>query len=134
MGSLKGIGIMTNRLLIVLGFGLVLARAAIADTPAPVSTAQAPLATGKAVAPATKPAKSIQPMEMTCEEFLSYDEITRPQIVFLSEGLNGNGKPGHAVFDIERTNSLVPVLIEDCQREPKTSYWQKMKSEFKRIF
>ncbi len=29
--------------------------------------------------------------------------------------------------------SLVPILIEDCQREPKTSYWQKMKSEFKKL-
>jgi hypothetical protein len=132
---------MTNRLLIALGFALVLAGAAYADTAGPVKTAETPVVTQKAATvPATpvKAAKAIEPMQMTCEEFLSYDEVTRPQIVFLSEGLNskgkGKGKPNNAVFDIEQTNTLVPVLIEDCQREPKTSYWQKMKKEFERVF
>ncbi len=125
---------MTSRALITLGCALTLAGAAIADTTAPVKTAETPVVPEKMTSVTTKPAKAIKPMEMTCEEFLSYDEVTRPQIVFLSEGLNGEGKPNDAVFDIEQTNTLVPVLVEDCQREPKTSYWQKMKNEFKKTF
>lgn len=132
---------MTNRVLIALGIGLVLASAAYADTAEPVKTTESPVVTQKAATvPATpvKAAKKIKPMQMTCEEFLAYDEVTRPQIVFLSEGLNGKGKgkgkSDDAVFDIEQTNTLVPVLVEDCQREPKTSYWQKVKNEFKRVF
>lgn len=125
---------MTNRVLIAFGCGLALAGAAIADTTGPVKTAQAAAVTQKMASVPAKPATAIKPMKMTCEEFLSYDEITRPQIVYLSEGLYGKDKSDSAVFDIERTNRLVPILIEECQREPKTSYWQKMKSEFNRIF
>jgi len=36
--------------------------------------------------------KAVKATELTCEEFLSYDEVTRPQIVYWSEGLNGKGK------------------------------------------
>jgi hypothetical protein len=125
---------MTNRALIALACALTLAGAAIADTTAPDKGAEIPVVLKKMDSVPTKPAKAIKPMEMTCEEFLSYDEITRPKIGFLSEGLNGKGKSDHSVFDIERTNSLVPVLIQECQREPKTSYWQKMKSAFKSVF
>jgi acid stress chaperone HdeA len=38
------------------------------------------------------------------------------------------------VFDVETTNRLVPVLIEDCKQEPKASFWTKMKVELKKVF
>ena len=116
---------MKNIALMAIGLSAAVATAAMAATPAmPDKSAMA----------TAKPAKAIKPAELTCEEFLSYDEVTRPQIVYWSEGLNGKGKPEDAVIDVERTNRLVPVLVEDCTREPKSSYWQKMKQEFKRIF
>jgi hypothetical protein len=31
-------------------------------------------------------------------------------------------------------NRLVRVLVEDCTKEPKSSYWKKMKQESKRVF
>jgi hypothetical protein len=96
--------------------------------------ADAPSTTDKSLMATPKPAKAIKPTELTCEEFLSYDEVTRPQIVYWSEGMNGNGKPTEGVIDVERTNRLVPVLVEDCTKEPKSSYWQKLKQEFKRVF
>jgi acid stress chaperone HdeA len=111
--------------LLTIGLAVLLASSASADTPAK---------SDKAAPVAAKPAKAIKPMELTCEEFLSYDEVTRPQIVYWSEGLNGKGKPDSAVIDVERTNSLVPVLVEDCRQEPKTSYWTKLKQEFKKTF
>jgi hypothetical protein len=126
---------MKNRVFITLTCALAMtSAAAIADTAAANKTAEPSVAAPKTTPIAGASAKTIKPMQMTCEEFLSYDEVTRPQIVFLSEGLNGKGKAGDAVFDIERTNTLVPILVEECQREPKTSYWQKMKNEFKRVF
>jgi acid stress chaperone HdeA len=81
-----------------------------------------------------KSTKPIKPTAMTCEEFLSYDEVTRPQIVYWSEGMNRKGKPEDAFIDVDRTNRLVPVLVEDCTKEPSASYWTKMKQEFKKIF
>jgi hypothetical protein len=87
-----------------------------------------------ASATSQKSAKAIKPTALTCEEFLSYDEVTRPQIVYWSEGMNRQGKPEDAVIDVDRTNRLVPVLVEDCTKEPSASYWTKMKQEFKKIF
>lgn len=108
--------------LLAIGLTVAMANSVMADTPA------------KPAMPTAKPAKAIKPTELTCQEFLSYDEVTRPQIVYWSEGLNGKGKPEDAVIDVERINSLVPVIVEDCIKEPKSSYWQKMKQEFKKIF
>jgi acid stress chaperone HdeA len=111
--------------LMAVAISVAMANSALADTPAK---------TANPTATSAKPVKAVKPTELTCEEFLSYDEVTRPQIVYWSEGLNGKGKPEDAVIDIDRINSLVPVLVEDCTREPKSSYWQKMKRDIKRIF
>lgn len=81
-----------------------------------------------------KSTKSIKPTTLTCEEFLAYDEVTRPQIVYWSEAMNRKGKPEDAVLDVDRINRLVPVLVEDCTKEPSASYWTKTKQEFKKIF
>jgi acid stress chaperone HdeA len=108
-----------------IGISVATASSALADTPAKAadSTATNP-----------KPVKTLKPIELTCEEFLSYDEVTRPQIVYWSAGLNGKGKPDDAVIDIDRINSLVPVIVEDCTKEPKSSYWQKIKRDIKKTF
>jgi len=39
---------------------------------------------------------------------LSYDEATRPQIVYWPEAINGKGKPESATIDVERVNGMVP--------------------------
>jgi hypothetical protein len=98
---------------------------AIADTPTQAD---------KGTTTTSNTAKVIKPTTITCQEFLAYDEVTRPQIVYWSEGLNRKGKPKDAVIDIDRINNLVPVLVDDCTKEPQSSYWQKMKREMKRIF
>jgi acid stress chaperone HdeA len=100
-----------------LGLQFVVATAAFADTPA-MATYTAP----------------IKPMTMTCRDFLSYDVVTRPQIVYWSEALNQKGKPQDAQIDVDSINSLVPVLVQDCQREPQSSFWTKMKNDFKSAF
>ncbi len=90
------------------------------------------LATGGS-ALADAPAKSahvVKPQEMTCEDFLSFDEVTRPQIVYWSEGFTHKDKVANIAFDVDRTNSLVPILVEACTKEPHASYWAKMKKQF----
>jgi|SRR5665213_1131646 len=105
-----------------------IAGAAVADTPPPTSSMAMSATTRDAKH--AKSAKAVKPTEMTCEEFLSYDEVTRPEIVFLSEGLKGKAKAKDTVVDVDRIHTLVPVLIEDCKNEPKASFWQKLKSRF----
>ncbi len=101
----------------ILGLPLVAATAASAATSAPAkSTAQ------------------VKPMTMTCKDFLSYDVVTRPQIVYWSEALKHKGKPEDAVIDVDQINSLVPVLVQDCQRVPRASFWTRMKQDIKSAF
>lgn len=84
---------------------------------------------------ASKPAaKAANPSKMTCREFLEFDEVTRPQIVYWSEGYTKKGKPEDAVIDIDTTNRLVPVVVADCTNEPTASFWSKVKMEFKKVF
>ncbi len=95
----------------------------------------AALALASAAAPALADAastKMVKPAALTCEDFLAFDDVTRPEIVYWSEGLTRKGKPEDAVFDIERTNRLVPVLVEDCTKEPKASYYKKVKEAVKK--
>jgi acid stress chaperone HdeA len=99
------------------------------------STMAGPLATSTMPAKADKAAaKGIKPEKLRCEEFLALDDVTRPALVYWAEGVNSKGKPEDAVFDVETTNRLVPVLIEDCKQEPKASFWTKMKVELKKVF
>lgn len=115
---------MNHLALLAIGFSLT-SSAAVADAPAAAAKPET-----AAAAPTTAPAKALKPGQIKCEDFLMYDDITRPQIVGWSEGAVHKGKPGEEVFDVERTNTLVPILVEECTREPKASYWQKFKAEW----
>ena len=121
---------MKNVALLAMAMSAAVTGLAMADTPTKADTT-AMTSKNDAKETAPKTGKAVKPTEMTCEEFLSYDEVMRPQIVYLSEGLNRKGKPEEAVIDVDRINSLVPVLIEDCKKAPQSSYWQKMKARFK---
>ena len=100
-----------------LGLPLVVAAAASGATPPPA-----------------KPTPPLKPMTMTCSDFLTYDVVTRPQIVYWSEALNQKGKPENSVIDVDRINSLVPVLVQECQREPRSSFWTRLKQGIKDTF
>jgi hypothetical protein len=81
-----------------------------------------------------KPVSGTKPAKMTCEEFLALDEVARPKLVYWAEGANRKGKPEDAVFDVETTDRLVPVLVEVCTKAPRESFWTKAKAEFKKVF
>jgi acid stress chaperone HdeA len=83
-------------------------------------------------ATAGKPPTSIRPARLTCQDFLSFDELTRPKIVYWSQGLIRKGNADHAVFDVDMANSLVPYLVEECTRHPRASYWKTMQDRLKR--
>jgi acid stress chaperone HdeA len=110
--------------LTTIGVSMLLAGSALADTPAMPSTTDH----------AAKTSKPIKPAKLSCEEFLAFDEVSRPAVVYWAEGVNSKGKPEDGVIDIERTNRLVPVLVDDCKKEPKTSFWAKMKMELQKVF
>jgi len=71
-----------------------------------------------------------KPAKMTCEEFLMLDDMVKPKVVYWAEGFNRKGKPVDAVVDIDATDKLVPVLVTECQKTPKATFWQKIKKHF----
>jgi acid stress chaperone HdeA len=76
--------------------------------------------------PAVAPSKIVKPGALTCEAFLMYDDVTRPQIVFWTEGSTKKGKPGEEVLDVDRTNTLVPMIVDECTRAPKAAFIKKV--------
>ena len=68
-----------------------------------------------------------KPAKMTCEEFVSLDDAVKPKVVYWTEGFNHKGKPVDAIVDIDSTDKLIPVLVTECQKTPKASFWQKLK-------
>lgn len=71
-----------------------------------------------------------KPAKMTCEEFLLLDDVVKPKVVYWTEGFNHKGKPVDAVVDIDAIDKLVPVLVTECQKTPKATFWQKAKKHF----
>jgi acid stress chaperone HdeA len=88
---------------------------AFADAPAAMS----------ATTPAVTAPKIVKPGALTCEEFLTYDDVTRPEIVYWAEGASKKGKPGEAIIDVDRTNTLVPMVIDECTHTPKAAFIAK---------
>ncbi len=75
-----------------------------------------------------KPVKS-----WTCEDFLALDESFKPTAIGFAEALNKKDKPEDAVLDVDGTEKVIPLVIEACKQNPKESFAQKVKSEWKKV-
>lgn len=83
-----------------------------------------------AALPAPVFAATPKPAKMTCNEFVMLDDAVKPKVVYWAEGFNRKGKPVDAVVDFDVTDKLVPVIVDECQKTPKDSFWQKIKKHF----
>ncbi len=72
--------------------------------------------------------------KMTCEEFVMFDETIKPKVVYYGVAYARGGKPESAVIDVEGTEKITPIIVDVCKKEPKASFWQKLKAEVKKIF
>ena len=70
---------------------------------------------------------------MTCEDFLGIEDSIKPKMVYWAVAYGKGGKPQSAILDVEATEKVIPVLIDECKQAPKASFWQKMKAEFKKL-
>ena len=75
--------------------------------------------------PPAAPKKVVKLETLTCEDFITYDDVTRPQLVFWTEGATKKGKPGEEIIDMDRTHDLVPIVVDECTRTPKASFVKK---------
>ena len=69
--------------------------------------------------------------KLTCEDFIGIDDVIKPQYVIAAVAYTKGGKAKNAVIEVVDTETLVPFLIEECQKAPKESFWAKLKSKLK---
>ena len=69
--------------------------------------------------------------KLTCEDFIGIDDVIKPQYVIAAVAHTKGGKAKNAVIEVVDTKTLVPFLVEECQKAPKESFWAKLKSKLK---
>ncbi|MDD5322586.1 MAG: HdeA/HdeB family chaperone [Methylococcales bacterium] len=69
--------------------------------------------------------------KLTCEDFIGIDDVIKPQYVIAAVAYTKGGKAKNAVIEVVDTDTLVPFLVEECQKAPKESFWAKLKSKLK---
>jgi acid stress chaperone HdeA len=67
--------------------------------------------------------------KVTCEDFIAIDDVIKPQYVVSAIAHTKGGKAKNAVIEIVDTDTLVPFLVEECQKAPKESFWTKLKKK-----
>lgn len=71
--------------------------------------------------------------KITCQEFVALDETYQPAYVAWAWGYSqGQSDPSAVVVDVDGVTEITPYVVEECQQEPKASFWSKVKSKFKR--
>jgi acid stress chaperone HdeA len=69
--------------------------------------------------------------KVTCEDFIAIDDVIKPQYVVSAIAHTKGGKAKNVVIDVVDTDTLVPFLVEECQKAPKESFWTKLKKKLK---
>ncbi len=68
-----------------------------------------------------------------CADFLSIDDQFKPKVVYSATAFAKSGKLAASVVDIEGTEKVIPRLIDDCAKDPKASFWQRLKNEWDKV-
>lgn len=111
--------------------GIALAADNGAVKPAETKAADSKSPTAKPVSPPAKKALS----KWTCEDFNGTEDQFKPRIVAWGAAYSqGHKKPDDVVIDIQGTDKITPFVLEDCQKAPKDSLWQKIEAEVKKVF
>jgi acid stress chaperone HdeA len=81
------------------------------------------------LAPAAFAAKAPKLSEWKCEDFIAMEEVYKPKILYWasSHAHPGWESPEHATLEIERVEKMIPMVMEDCQKEPKANFLKKVK-------
>jgi len=71
--------------------------------------------------------------QWTCTEFLAVDDQFKPKVVYAATAYAKGGKPEASVIDIEGTEKVTPMIIDECQKAPQASFWQKLKDSWAKV-
>lgn len=113
-------------------------------TTAPTDTSQATAATSPTDASQTSTTTTVSKTtttttgqkvklgKMTCREFIALDESFRPKIIYWAVG-HMKGKQAE-MFDVEGTDRLIPMIVDECTAKPDQSFWKTLKEKAKQVF
>jgi acid stress chaperone HdeA len=93
-----------------------------------LSLAAAAVATTATAAETKKPVG-----QWTCADFLAVEDQYKPKAVYWATAYAKGGKPEASVIDIEGTEKVTPMIIDECTKAPQASFWQKLKAEWKKV-
>ena len=71
--------------------------------------------------------------KMTCEDFVGLDESFQPKAVYWAVGYGKGGKPDADEAAVEGVETVVPIVIQECRKAPKESFWKKVEGEWKKL-
>ncbi len=54
----------------------------------------------------------------TCAEFVQFDDVTRPKLFYWFKGFDRQGNP-EGKIDLEQYDRTLPILTEECKKDPK---------------
>jgi acid stress chaperone HdeA len=71
--------------------------------------------------------------QWTCEEFIALDDQYKPSAVYWATAYAKGGTPEASELDIAGTEQITPMIVQDCEKEPKASFWQKFKAAWRKV-
>ena len=82
-----------------------------------------------AIGETTKPAEIKKPLtHWTCREFIALGHEYQPRAVYWASAYAQGGAPEASQLDMAGTEKITPGIVQDCEREPDSSFWQKLKA------
>jgi acid stress chaperone HdeA len=92
------------------------------------------VATSAAAETKTSAAQLKKPVtQWTCADFIALDDQYKPNAVYWASAYAKGGKPEASELDIVGTEQVTPMIVQDCEKEPKASFWQKLKAAWDRV-
>ncbi len=84
-------------------------------------------ASSSAMAASKKTVDVSKPAKITCEDFLTLDEVVKPKLVYWANGYNWWGSREDPYLDVEETDRLVPMVVQECVKAPTSTFVSKVK-------
>lgn len=93
------------------------------------------VAASAAAAETKKPSAELKKpvTQWTCADFLAIEDQFQPNAVYWASAYAKGGKPEASEIDIAGTETVTPMVIDECEKEPKASFWHKLKAAWHKV-
>ncbi len=70
----------------------------------------------------------------TCEEFVAIGEEFKPKAIYwASAHARGGKKHKSNILNIEGTEKVIPIVIDECTQQPKATFWDKLNTAWHKV-